>query len=69
MLNKVIHHRLKLRLVEGKRLGLGKFFSNSKHLELGELIDVSLPPKFHMEGVELKLRICPSVRWLIYECK
>ena len=66
VLNEVIHHMPELRVVAGKRPGLGIFFFlNSKHLELGELVDVSLPPKFQIDGVELKLRMYPTVRWLV----
>ena len=39
-----------------------KSFKNYKNLKLGEIVGVSLPPKFQMDGVELKLRVCPSSR-------
>ena len=48
------------------------FFLNSQNSELGELIDISLPPKFQVDDVELKLRVYPNtklIRSLIYISK
>ena len=41
---------------------VGKILKKSKNLELGELVGVSLPLEFQMDGFELKLRLCSVIR-------